>query len=40
MTEPESLQARRQLLLETIGQAADEIKMIDSRLKSIAGGNE
>lgn len=40
MTEPESLQARRQLLLEMIGQAADEIKMIDERLKDIAVAGE
>ena len=33
MTEPEALHQRRQLLLETIGQAADEIKMIDEQLK-------
>jgi len=32
MTEPEALQARRLLLLEQIGQAADEIKLIDTRL--------
>lgn len=37
MTEPEALRARRSLLLETIGQAADEIAVIDSRLKAIAG---
>lgn len=37
MTEPESLQARRQLLPEEIGAAADEIAAIDSRLKSMAG---
>ena len=29
----EALHQRRQLLLETIGQAADEIKMIDEQLK-------
>jgi hypothetical protein len=40
MTEPEALQARRSLLLEQIGQAADEIAMIDSRLKEISGDNE
>ena len=40
MSEPESLQARRQLLLEMIGQAADEIKMIDERLKDIAVAGE
>jgi len=40
MTEPESLQARRSLLLEKIGQAADEIKMIDERLKDIAVAGE
>ncbi len=33
MTEPEALHRRRQLLLEQIGQAADEIKMIDEQLK-------
>ena len=33
MTEPEALHQRRQLLLEQIGQAADEIKMIDEQLK-------
>lgn len=32
MTEPESLHARRSLLLEQIGQAADEIAAIDERL--------
>lgn len=37
MSEPEALRARRSLLLERIGQAADEIAMIDSRLKAIAG---
>lgn len=40
MTEPEALHARRILLLEQIGQAADEIALIDDRLKTIAGGNE
>ncbi len=37
MTESEALQARRSLLLETIGQAADEIKMIDEQLKKVYG---
>ena len=33
MTEPEALQARRSLILEQIGRAADEIKWIDEQLK-------
>jgi len=33
MTEPEALHQRRILLLEMIGQAADEIKTIDEQLK-------
>jgi hypothetical protein len=37
MTEPEALHQRRQLLLEQIGQAADEIKMIDEQLKKVYG---
>ncbi len=40
MTEEESLTERRLLLLERIGQAADEIKQIDERLKTIAGGDD
>lgn len=35
MTEPEALRQRRQDLLELIGQAADEIKMIDDQLEEI-----
>jgi len=34
MTEPEALRQRNILLLETIGQAADEIRRIDERLVS------
>ena len=37
MTESEALHQRRILLLETISVAADEIAMIDSRLKEISG---
>ena len=33
MTEPEALRQRRQLLLEKIGAAADEIAAIDEQLK-------
>jgi len=40
MSEPEALLARRSLLLEQIGQAADEIAMIDSRLKEISGDDD
>ena len=39
MGEPEALQKRRGLLLESIGKAADEIKRIDDRLSSILAGN-
>lgn len=39
MSEPEALQKRRGLLLESIGKAADEIKRIDDRLSSILAGN-
>lgn len=38
MTEPEALSRRRNLLLEQIGKAADEIIRIDKRLKTISGG--
>jgi len=38
MTEPEALQARRSLLLERIGQAADEISKIDGRLSALLEG--
>jgi len=38
MTEDDSLTERRQLLLERIGQAADEIKRIDERLSSLLEG--
>ena len=37
MSEPEALQKRRGLLLESIGKAADEISRIDSRLNNILG---
>jgi len=39
MSEPEALQERRGLLLERIGQAADEIELIDDRLSMILAGN-
>ncbi len=38
MTEPEALRQRNILLLETIGQAADEIRRIDDRLSSLLDG--
>jgi hypothetical protein len=38
MSEPEALQKRRQFLFEKIGQAADEIGRIDSRLNSLLEG--
>ena len=37
MKEPDALQKRRGLLLESIGKAADEIGRIDERLTSILG---
>ena len=37
MSEAEALRARRSLLFERLCQAADEIAVIDSRLKAIAG---
>jgi hypothetical protein len=40
MSEPEALRARRSLLLERIGQAADEIAVIDSRLKAAGDDND
>ena len=39
MSEPEALHKRRGLLLERIGQAADEIGRIDDRLSSILAGS-
>jgi len=39
MSEPEALQHRRGLLLESIGKAADEIGRIDDRLSMILAGN-
>ena len=39
MSEPEALHKRRGLLLERIGQAADEIRKIDNRLNNILAGN-
>ena len=35
MTDPDALRQRRQDLLELIGQAADEIKIIDDKLEEI-----
>ncbi len=38
MTEPEALQDRRQILLEQLSRAADEIRRIDDRLSSLLEG--
>ena len=38
MSEPEALQDRRQILLEQLSRAADEIARIDDRLSSLLEG--
>jgi len=38
MTEPEALRQRRQILLEQLSRAADEIRRIDDRLSSLLEG--
>jgi len=39
VTEPEALQHRRQILLNQLCKAADEIKRIDDRLSNLLAGN-